>query len=137
MPPKPESSSIAGSATARSGSARPDTSTSSKKNKKSQKKKRSHDGPKFDSLSEQQRARGLIEAVTPLLELFSTVDVVFSEDDSMQPSKRQISLGRLYEAWKQARAQLDPDWRDHGPRSPLGKKMGHPATVREAEGFTG
>lgn len=56
------------------------------------------------------RARALVNATEPLLELFALVDDVFTEDDAMSPEKRQIGMGRIYEQWKRTRAALDPTW---------------------------
>lgn len=56
------------------------------------------------------QARALVNATEPLLELFALVDDVFTEDDAMDPSKRQIGMGRIYEQWKRTRAALDPSW---------------------------
>lgn len=50
----------------------------------------------------------LLRLTGPLLELFADVDDVFSEDDAMDPQKRQMGMGRLYRAWKKARAATDP-----------------------------
>jgi hypothetical protein len=46
----------------------------------------------------------------PFYELFAEVDAVFDEEDAMSPEKRQMSMGRMYRAWKKARAELDPDY---------------------------
>ena len=46
----------------------------------------------------------------PFFVLFAEVDDVFTENDAMAPEKRQMSMGRLYRAWKKARAELDPDF---------------------------
>jgi hypothetical protein len=67
-------------------------------------------------LTSEQRAQALIEATEPLLDLFATMDAVFTEDDAMTEHAR-TSLGRCYEAWKRARAALDDDWNpDARPR---------------------
>lgn len=64
----------------------------------------------------------MLAAVVPLLELFAMVDDVFTEDDALDPSKRQMSLGRIYEQWKRTRAALDPGWdHDARPRRRLGR----------------
>lgn len=58
----------------------------------------------------------LARATQPLLDMFATVDDVFSEDDALSADKRQVSLGRIYRKWKEVRSQLDPDYdrhRDH------------------------
>lgn len=46
-------------------------------------------------------------ATRPLLELFAVVNDVFEEDEALSLSKRMISLGRIYEAWKKCRKELD------------------------------
>ena len=55
-------------------------------------------------------AMALAIATKPLLEFFAAADDVFTEDDALTESKRQMSLGRLYRAWKAARVQLDPTY---------------------------
>lgn len=64
----------------------------------------------------------LARAVVPLLELFSMLDAVFTEDDALTINK-QVSLGRCYEAWQTCRKAFDPDFvaRDH--RKPRGWKV--------------
>lgn len=57
-------------------------------------------------------ALALAAATRPLLELFSVVDDVFTEDDALSAEKRQMSLGRIYRGWKECRAALDPDFDD-------------------------
>lgn len=61
--------------------------------------------------SEQTRnlADELMAAVQPLLELFATVDGVFTEDDAMQPAKLQVGMGRIYRQWKKTRTELGGD----------------------------
>jgi hypothetical protein len=50
-------------------------------------------------------------AVTPhLLELFGTVDDVFTEADAFDPAQMRAGFGRIYRSWKKARAGIDPDW---------------------------
>jgi hypothetical protein len=58
------------------------------------------------------RVDALIAATAPLLEFFAVADDVFTEDDAMDPAKRQMAMGRLYRGWKAAREQLDPGWKD-------------------------
>lgn len=64
----------------------------------------------WTGLSSQKRAEILIAAVEPLLELFATVNDVFTEDEALSPEYRQVSLGRVYEAWKDCRTQIDPEF---------------------------
>jgi hypothetical protein len=65
------------------------------------------------------RVDALVAATAPLLELFSVLDAVFTEDDALT-EHRQTSLGRCYEAWRKARAELDPNWDGkHHPDYPL------------------
>ena len=45
-----------------------------------------------------------------LLELFSTLDDTFTEDDALSPEKRQMTVGRVYRAWKDARLAMDPEF---------------------------
>lgn len=71
---------------------------------------------RIEGLSIVTRAHLLVAAVQPLLELFATVDAVFMEDDALSPEKRQMGLGRIYEAWKQCRATLDPEYNPSGDR---------------------
>lgn len=52
----------------------------------------------------------LCAATAPLLELFATVDDVFTEDDALGDVKRKMTLGRIYREWKSVRAQLDSDF---------------------------
>jgi hypothetical protein len=55
------------------------------------------------------RFEALIAATAPLLELFAMCDAVFTEDDALAADKRAVSLGRIYRAWKRARADLGAD----------------------------
>lgn len=73
------------------------------------------------------RARALVNATEPLLELFALVDAVFTEDDAMSPEKRQTGMGRIYEQWKRCRAELDPTW---DPASVSRQRMGRPWKTR-------
>jgi hypothetical protein len=41
-----------------------------------------------------------------LLDLFATVDAVFTEPDAFDPNKTRIGHGRIYRAWKRARRTL-------------------------------
>jgi hypothetical protein len=50
------------------------------------------------------------EELIALLEAFSVLDDVFTEDDAF--SKARVGMGRLYRAWKEARKVLDPEFRD-------------------------
>lgn len=62
----------------------------------------------------------LINAVTPLLELFAMLDAVFTEDDALT-LHRQVSLGRCYEAWQACRKAFDPDFVAAEARRPTKK----------------
>jgi hypothetical protein len=48
-----------------------------------------------------------------LLELFSVVDDVFTEENALAADNRAKGLGRIYRAWKQVRADLGGD--EQGP----------------------
>lgn len=58
------------------------------------------------------RALKAFEAVQPvmipLLELFSTVDDVFTEEGAFSEEHIRKSLGRIHRGWKSTRAALDP-----------------------------
>ena len=43
-----------------------------------------------------------------LLEHFAVANDTFTEDDALTSSKRQMTVGRLYESWKKARTAMDP-----------------------------
>lgn len=45
-----------------------------------------------------------------LLELFATVDDVFSEEGAFSPEKKNTSLGRIYREWKRVRSRIDPEF---------------------------
>lgn len=78
----------------------------------------------WQTLTNEQRANVLVSTVEPLLELFSVLDAVFTEDDALTLHK-QVSLGRCYEAWQRARAALDPGWsKDDRPRRRIGVRRG-------------
>lgn len=75
----------------------------------------------------------LCNVTSPLLELFGTLDDVFTEDEALTLPKRMMSLGRCYRAWKKCRQELDPLYAtrrtsDNSVRS-AGKKKS--ATVHE------
>ena len=63
-----------------------------------------------NDLSKHQFCPDCLQLLVPFIELFADVDDVFSEDDALAPEKRQMGMGRLYRAWKKARAKLDPDF---------------------------
>lgn len=48
--------------------------------------------------------------VQPLLEMFSVLDDVFTEEDAFSNEKIKTSLGRIYRAWKKVRTIMDPDF---------------------------
>jgi hypothetical protein len=81
---------------------------------------------KFKSWSAERRAEAALDALVPLLELFSTVDDVFTEDDALTSDQaRRTTIGRVYEQWKRTRAALDPEWHpDVRPRRPLSRRVG-------------
>lgn len=79
------------------------------------------DGPHMESADTSSRvvspSKELLTArqlavMLPFIELFADVDAVFTEDDALSPEKRQMSLGRIYRSWKNARAWLDPDFEE-------------------------
>ena len=73
-----------------------------------------------------QRQIDAIEKVTlPLLEMFADLDSVFTEDDALSADKRQVSLGRCYRAWKSARKQLDPEYRERKISAKVGDRTAH------------
>lgn len=41
-----------------------------------------------------------------LLELFATIDSVYTEPDAFSPEKQSIGFGRVFRAWKRARDVL-------------------------------
>ena len=113
---------------------------SDKKGKKSKKGERGSVGRAhrdYDSMSLTARATALAEATAPLLELFATLDAVFTEDDALT-DKKQVSLGRCYEGWKRARAALDFEFDpDERPRRRAGTpRVFHP-TEEQINGLTG
>lgn len=78
-------------------------------------------------MSDQARARVLIETVEPLLDMFAMLDAVFTEDDALLAGKKsQITLGRVYEQWKRTRAALDPGF---DPKSEDRRPMGKPSVL--------
>jgi hypothetical protein len=66
----------------------------------------------------------------PLLDLFATVDTIFSEDDAFDDENLRMGYGRIYRSWKRARQGLDPDFdpKKHERPEPWLKK-----TVRQAK----
>lgn len=71
------------------------------------------------------REQELLRANLALLEMFATIDTMFSEyEDSLSREKRQMSLGRCYEAWKRCRSILDPEFnaKRHDKRMAFGAK---------------
>lgn len=60
-----------------------------------------------------ERALLVLEAnptLIPLLELFATVDDVFTTEDAFSQEHIKKSLGRIYREWKKTRAKLDPNF---------------------------
>lgn len=57
-----------------------------------------------------------------LLELYSVVDDVFTEEDAFERAKLHMSLGRIYRAWKTARHELGGD--DVGKKDVQGMQQG-------------
>jgi hypothetical protein len=51
-----------------------------------------------------------------LLELFATIDDVFTERDALDPRQRQASLGRIYRAWRTAELALRGEKTEPSPR---------------------
>lgn len=78
------------------------------------------------------RARELVGAVGPLLELYAALDDVFTEDNALTPEFRKVSLGRCYEAWKKCRKAFDPDFVAAEHRRPRTRR-GLSARVRERD----
>lgn len=61
----------------------------------------------------------------PLLELFSTVDDVFTTEGAFDQQNIHKSLGRIYREWKDCRSALDPKFNpDDYPKKPRTKKKG-------------
>lgn len=60
--------------------------------------------------SPEQLSQAQTAAMGPFFALFADVDAVFTENDAMAAEKRQMSMGRLYRAWKACRAELDPEF---------------------------
>lgn len=73
-------------------------------------------------------ARGVRDAaplVLPLLELFGTVDDVFTTEDAFSQENIHKSLGRIYRSWKEVRADIDPKFDpDNYPKKPRVRKKG-------------
>lgn len=84
------------------------------------------------TLSYAKRAEVLVAAVDPLLGLFATVDDVFTEADALSPEYRQVSLGRIYEAWKDCRTQIDPDFVAAEHRRPRKWRVEKPSSGNSA-----
>lgn len=59
---------------------------------------------------QQQKEQGDAALLLLLLDLFSVVNDVFTEEDALKPEKRQMSLGRIYRAWGKFCRELDPDF---------------------------
>lgn len=65
------------------------------------------------------KADQLIAAMYPLLEFWAVADDVFTTEDALSREHVYKTAGRLYRAWSEAKAQLDPDYdpeRDRKPR---------------------
>lgn len=91
-----------------------------------------------------------VEAVlSPLLDLFATVDDVLGEYDAFDPNQINKSLGRIYREWLNTRESLDPsfdraryrhDMKAHQAtkrqRSPLGRKLPVSASQNSSSGHT-
>lgn len=73
-------------------------------------------------------ARGVQDAaplVLPLLELFGTVDDVFTTEEAFSQDNIHKSLGRIYRSWKEVRADIDPDFDPEDyPKKPRVRKKG-------------
>lgn len=83
------------------------------------------------------RAVALVEATAPLLELFATLDAVFTEDDALT-DKKQVSLGRCYEGWKRARKALDPEFDpEERPRRRVGTPRIFGPSQEQLDNLTG
>lgn len=70
--------------------------------------------------------RGVQDAapvLIPLLELFGTVDDVFTTEEAFGSDNIHKSLGRIYREWKEVRGKLDPAFNpDDYPKKPRRKK---------------
>ena len=53
------------------------------------------------------RCNGTDAVVGILLEMFSVVDDVFTEERAMAPENIHKGMGRIYRSWKEARKELD------------------------------
>lgn len=105
--------------------------------KKGKKKSKKAELPDYSSMPLHARAVALVEATGPLLELFATLDAVFTEDDALTEMKK-VSLGRCYEGWKRARAALDPSFDpDERPRRRAGTPRVFSPSREQVEGMTG
>lgn len=73
-------------------------------------------------------ARGCADAapvLLPLLELFGTVDDVFTTEEAFSQDNIHKSLGRIYRSWKEVRSDLDPNFDPEDyPKKPRVKKKG-------------
>jgi hypothetical protein len=59
----------------------------------------------------------LLNATGPLLELFADLDVVFGHEiGALSPEQRQVTVGKVYDLWKRAKKQLDPDYKSPSQR---------------------
>jgi hypothetical protein len=63
------------------------------------------------------------ELLLPLLDLFSTVDDVFTEDNAFEDTFRKLGYGRIYRAWLDTREVLDPDFDKNTYRNNMKLRM--------------
>lgn len=68
-----------------------------------------------------------------LLEAFSVMDDVFTEDDAFSEPKIKMGMGRMYRAWVDCRRALDPEFNTEQLERP---QRWLPKTVREARRST-
>jgi hypothetical protein len=66
---------------------------------------RAGDAPSV-GLTDKQVSNALANSLLALLELFSVVDDVFTEDDAFDRARLSTGLGRIYRAWKNTRKEL-------------------------------
>lgn len=89
------------------------------------------------------KTRGSTRSVVPneiqsdvmiaLLEMFSAVDDVLTEEDAFDANKLQAGMGRIYRQWIKTRTVLDPDFDktkyEHGTRSKRPAREPHTFTM--------